>query len=683
MTLELDEKTVLCTMNNRKTNCYISAIWLTFILIAATKRIIQRFPAPDAELNGDAFWTYLPNARKFLEDPWKFLSTDPASFFVAPLGYIWPALWGAHPPLIQLANSFLFIASVLMMWRLTVRLSGLWAGFLATTLLVYYPEMVDYVPQVLTESIYLFGFLLFLMAANEYLLSDKKRCLWLALSSFGLSITLASRPVLQLFTIAAFLLTVFGTLLFYRKTKKSTLTANLFNPAVCLAIFLAMTPAALTVIKNGVYFKYWGIGTGAGSGLYYGVSPFKMGIEPVYTGFSYDAGIIPSTADPKTQGNPLTVRSDEILKKTAISIIKNTSLEDNIKFFIFKIKTWLFYSTEELRIQPKFRLLRTFEWLSILAGTLLIFRHSFTQTNKSGQTSYAYLPNKDGKDGARAAMLAFIFLLITGMILQFAPVLYNMRYNLYFLEPLTIILSSVSIGMLLHRGQQEKNSGIGIRIVKTLIWAAPRVLTIAVLAYLTYVLHQHFLRHRTWTMDPLRPGPTEIALDHRNIGAPRPINAEIHNQNSWTITQRPGILQIPISFSTPFSDDAFTDWLWRFKISLLPPHFDRNCRNIQINLEHPSPTRTVYDPEPFIHASLDGSMKLYTLYGNGNLRPAASGNMKLTFDCPPGTIIHWGGAQLLHVVMPQAARALIEHGTPINPYRPDDIQLNNTAHYIK
>lgn len=91
---------------------YLSAAWLTWILAIAIQRVSRAFPAPGAELNSDARFTYLPSARKLLEAPWAFLTTDPTSYNVAPLGYAWVAVWGADPVRTQLANSVLFLASV-------------------------------------------------------------------------------------------------------------------------------------------------------------------------------------------------------------------------------------------------------------------------------------------------------------------------------------------------------------------------------------------------------------------------------------------------------------------------------------------------------------------------------------------------------------------------------------------
>ena len=43
--------------------------------------------------------------------------------------------------------------------------------------------------------------------------------------------------------------------------------------------------------------------------------------------------------------------------------------------------------------------------------------------------------------------------------------------------------------------------------------------------------------------------------------------------------------------------------------------------------------------------------------------------MGITFSCPPGTLVSWEGAELLRSTLPDAARALVQQGIPINPYR--------------
>lgn len=661
-----------------------SVVCLTFILLVATKRLIRLFPPPDAELNGDAFWTYLPNARSFLEHPWTYLTTDLSSLYVAPLGYIWPALWGANPALTQLANCVLFLLSIVLMWRLTTRLGGLIAGLSATILLTTHPDVLSYIPQVLTESLYLFGFLLFVTASTEYLLAPQRKIAWLTLASLGLSITLLSRPVLQIFALAAFFLV--GSVIIFRRLRRDTLPEEgknslIFRHSIIIALSASLALPAATLIKNGVFFQFWGISSGAGAGVYYGVSPFKMGIEPVYSGFEYDAGIIPFTADASTQAHPLKPRSDAILRQTAIEIVKNTSLTDNLKFFTFKLKAWLFFSPEELRMQPKLRKIRTIEWFSIFLALIMICGTGFLKTSK-GHWQWSInenlLPNDDGKGKLRIGIFFSLLFLALGMAAQLTPVLYNIRYNLFSLEPLLMPLCGTSVGMLLNH--KRKSSTILCssrnflpRTIHALHWSAPRLLILAILAYIPSALTKYSIKHSAWSMDPIRPGPTEIVLDNSLFQEPSAEGAAKYDGNSWITTSNRSSLRLPIVFEKSTVNLNFMDGIWRIKIAVNPPVYDRKCHNVEVQLSMPAKETGYYAPKSAIHVPLNGEMNLHAIRGNGGLRPTEPGDLLLTFQCPTGTTIQWGGAQLLRVTMPESARELIKNGTPINPYRPDDI----------
>ena len=661
----------------------LAPLWLTWMLIAAIQRMIRWFPAHDAPLNSDAFWTYIPNSRNFLLDPWHFLTRIEDSFYVAPLSYIWPAVWNSDPVRIQLANCLLFLLSILLMWRLASRLGGPLAGMVSTALLVFYPDIISYVPQVLTESLYLFSILLLFASIAEYALASSHKRLWLALAALGLSLSLLSRPVLQIFTLATLVLVIVGMWL-RRKSQEQKLEGwgLLINGSVAFALVAALALPLATVIKNGVYFQYWGLSTGAGSGLYYGVSPFKMGIEPVYGGYEYDASIVPKVADPVSKGHPLKPRSDEILSRAAISVIKNTTLADNARFFFFKLKAWLFFGQEELRMRPELRILRTFEWLAIALAMLTVFFKGFHRTTGDARLRWQLradlLPNTDGLGKRRLALSALLLLLTFAMAAQLSPVLYNLRYNVFFLEPMLMPLSGVALAMLLRRGERrtsaDKVQTSKQRAKATLIWLAPRLVTAALLAYVPTALTSHAKRHRAWAMDPLRPGPTQLVLEPRQMQTPEATNANSTAANQWTTTQRPAVLTIGFQLDEWTDIDAFMDGIWRLKLAVRPPHEDRNCTNVRMELTTPSAETLWYTPEPLIRVQADGNMHMYAIRGNGALRPADSGAIKLTFDCPAGTQIGWGNAQLLRVTMPQAARALIEDGTPINPYRADDIK---------
>lgn len=416
----------------------LAPLWLTWMMVAAIKRMIRWFPEPDALPNGDAFWTYLPNARHFAANPWTFLTQVEDSIYVAPLGYIWPALWGADPARIQLANCCLFLLSILLMWRLATRLGGPLAGMVSTALLVFYPDLISYIPQVLTEPPYLFSMLLFFTATVEYTLAASHRRTWLAIMALGLTMTLLLRPVLQIFALLTLIFVVLG-ICFSRRSPAGALKGwgLLINRSVALALIAALLIPASTLVKNGLGFQFWGLSTGAGSGLYYGTSPFKMGIEPVYGGYGYDAGIIPGVSVPSTNGHPLKPLADAALSRAAVSVIQNTSLEDNLHFYVFKLKAWLFYGEEELRIQPVMRTVRSFEWLAIMLAFFTVVIQGFVRSDRDSRLWRIrpdLMPDADGLGKRRMALCALLLMLTLAMSVQLSPVLYNVRYNTFFME---------------------------------------------------------------------------------------------------------------------------------------------------------------------------------------------------------------------------------------------------------
>jgi hypothetical protein len=640
-----------------------SAAWLAWMLVTAVQNIIRSFPAPGAELNGDAFWTYLPNARAFLVHPWQFLTTDPASFYVAPLGFIWPALWGADPIATQLANSVLYVLSVLLMWRLATQLGGVVAGMVATALLVYVPELPVYIPQVLTEPLYMFGLLLFLSAWAEYVLAPQRRAGWLALASLGLCITLLVRPVLQLFSLAALAVLLIG-LTWQVLTPSPRRWPRIIHVHVVLVLALALALAlpVATVVKNGLCFNYWGLGTGAGSGIYYGVSPFKMGLEPIYSGFEYDAAELSKTVAPSTQGHPLRVRSDHIQTRTALGIVQSTTLQDNLTFFAFKLKAWALYGPEELRFLPQLRQLRWFEWLAILSAWvgLLVQRMRANQTAHARWFAQAHVP-------ARLGLCAFLLLITLGMLVQLTPVLYNVRYNLFLVDLLLMPLAGAGIAMLARSLGARWRHPTAAGLAQVAIGVVLAALLMTAAASLT----RKAVRTNNWAMDPARPGPTELVIGPSAMGPASMSDAQALGPNRWQLKSGTSTLLVPLSVDQPLK---FQDGIWRVKLAITPSMASRSCGQIGVSLEHPSPETAWYVPAPVIHAQTDGQPHLYAFRGNGQLRPRASGHFRLHFQCAPGSVVHWQGAQLLKSTLPEAARELINQGTPINPYRPDDLR---------
>lgn len=643
---------------------FLSFAWLAWVLVAATNRLIRFFPPPDAKLNGDAYWTYLPNARKLLEQPWAFLTSNPDSYHVAPLGYIWAAIWGADPVRIQLANCVLFLGCVLLMWRCATQLGGLLAGVVATGLLVYHPELTSYIPQVLTESIYLFGLVLCTAALVEYVLGGQYPRLLLGLMSTGLTITLLSRPVLQVFALAAFALTIMSSSYFaWRPSSPGSLFAGwsrIVNRRLCVALLFALLLPAAVVVKNGLSFKVWGLGTGAGSGLYYGVNPFKMGLEPVYSGFNYDAGITPLTVDPGTKGNPLALASDRINTRVAVEIIKNTSLPDNVEFFAHKFKAWLFYSTPELRISHKLRTFRSFEWLAIGLATLTLVLRT---ANRRTDSPELRLLGKPDSEAEKLGLMLLFLLLVLGMAAQLTLVLYNTRYNIFFLEPWLILLCSVGTAILLQRPTGQHN--------RSFVWILPKIALVLVLLMLPPALTKHALRHETWSMNPYRPGPTSVILDGTSMGPVSAINATPLGDGRWRLDTEAATLLVPLQIVAPeaLTPGHVMDAIWRMRLSVTASDdIHRKCRKAIVAVSPAYEPQDWYEPEPSLALQVDGQLHTYAIHGNDQLRPAGRGDLSITFTCPAGTIVTWAGAELLRSTIPDAAHALIQRNEPINPY---------------
>lgn len=652
-------------------------IWLAWTLLVAVKQLIRFFPAPDAPLNGDARWVYLPNARLLMDDPWGFLTKDPSSLHVAPLGYIWPALWGADVATIQLVNCVLFLACIVLMWRSATRLGGIWAGIVSTALLAYYPEFRRYIPQVLTESIFLFGLMLWITSSIEYITGNHRRFFWLFLGGTGLAITLLARPVLQLFAVCALVL-VTAACWCLRKTAHRTISIqsvrDVINKHLCVALLAALLLPATIVLKNGVCFGFWGISTGAGTGLYYGVSPFKMGLEPVFSGFSYDAGHTPRAVAPETLGNPLKQLSDSINRRVALNIIENTSLSDNLKFFAFKLKAWLFYSTPELRITPKLRTLRTFEWIVISAAAFLLCARALRKIRSERSSQWI------ATCGQTPRTLVIFTLLLTGalaMALQLTPVLYNGRYNLFFMEPWLILLAGQSVAILLSRSEKFLDGGDD---KSTWRWLISRIGLTASLIALPLALTKHSMENETWAMDPYRPGPTEVVLDRKSMGAVRAQHGSSTDGLRWRIEETPFQLHIPLHPSDvpALSPDHTLDAIWRFRFAIELPDEpltqDGDCRKAALSLSNAYTLQDWYRPDAALQLKANGVPQTYAISGNAELRPAGPGELTITFHCPKGTYVSWESAELLRSTLAEAAYQYIHHGRAINPYRLNEPQ---------
>ena len=656
----------------------LTLLWLALVGWHAIDRLRQYYLQSLGAVNSDAQYTYLPAARGVLEHGWHFLTSNPLAYRVAPLGYMWPALWQGNETWIRLANAVLFLACIGLTWRIATRLGGWVAGVISTLLLVKHPGLGYYVPKVMTEPIYLFGFMLMVYAAVEFFTAERRIPRFVVLGALGLTITLLSRPALQLMTLALLLtgtiLVLLGSRASVRRPATATPGSRLTWRGAVLALALAcIVPAAVT-IKNGVHFGVWGLATGTGAGLYYGLHPLTGGIEPDFAGFGYDIGEVVATADPATHGEPLLKRADEIERKVALSILANTALPDQIAFLARKAYYWLSYSTPELVFDHKLRRYRLIELAMMLgAGVLLVV--SWWRRGRNGVLEWLHAPAEaGGRDdaGAREALARrrglMLLCLLAGfgtMWVQLTPLLYNTRYNSFFLEPWLILLAGASAAILMApllrfvRDVRAAPSTFWQRAPSVTAYAACCILLAAAPSSLTALGR----KHESFSVNAERPGPTETMLKAAVPSAPQEGLRAAPN-GRWILESSPATLTVPLP---EHADDLARPmnalWVIRLGVQADAPE---SCRTVHMSLTNPVPG-SIWIP-PLLRLHPDGQVRELAIHGNKNLRPAGAGALQLRFECPAGTVIEWHGATLLRSTLPEAARALVQQQQPIDPY---------------
>lgn len=635
-------------------------VGLLMCLGLAAFRIWQVYPSLDEELNGDARWTYIPAALALLEDGVGFLTRNPRSLDVAPLAYIWPALWGADRVLIQLANTALFMVSLALLWGFACRLGGILAGLIALPLLIGNPVVVWYAPQVLTESPFLFGLALAMYAGLRACTDSRRRFMWLALFVVGLDITLLIRPVLQY-------LVVLGIGLLALCVWQARLKLGMLYPlrgilrSFLLALILATVLPLAFVVKNGLCFGAWAIASGSGTGIYYGVSPFKNGSDPAYSNFFFDGEVVPRAIAPDTGGHPLDWRGDAANRLVALELVKNTTLADNVRFFWTKWKGWMLVPAPEVWSSTKPRKLRNFQWLSIglfMALCWLGWRKGVLQ-----------LPGDEDK---RVQIAAFFLLLILIflMALQLTPFLYNSRYAGYFIEPWLAVLTGVSVSCVVfgNFGLRWLNARYGL-------WVRLGILLVLVMA--ANALARDARRNEVWRLDAYRPGPTKLLLGAERFSAPAGEGLTALPNGSWEVTDNPATLRIGVDASAmPQPDGRWRDAMWRMRFALsLPPHaaWDAKCAKVAVQVMPHQEAIHGYEGPMYIQVERSGKAATYMLGANGHMRPAnGAAQIILTLHCPLGAQLRWHGMEMRRSAMADAAKDLVENGIPINPYLHSD-----------
>lgn len=247
--------------------------------------------------------TYLPYAHALLTDKLAFFG-DARSLRVAPMSYIYPALFGADPEVIKIGNTVLSCILVLIMFRLGSLLHSRPAGIAAAFLYAASPILAEFKPAILSEPPFIFFTALWLMAVAEIVCGRKS---FVPLAGIACGLMILTRGTYIYFLYATLLITLFMSWKGYMQQTGRQLFA---------AHFLALLFPLLFIVKNWIVFGYPGLATGVGAALYFGSHPLTDGYEAPYFSLGYDIGAV-------TQGlDYLSIKGDGLLKGVAILMLK-------------------------------------------------------------------------------------------------------------------------------------------------------------------------------------------------------------------------------------------------------------------------------------------------------------------------------------------------------------------------
>jgi len=624
---------------------FIAWVWPLLACLAGWRFIALNLHAP---LHFDAQYTYLPAARALLEQGWAFV-LSPASCRVAPLGYLWPALWGADPTAIRLANMGLWAGCAWFLWRAARLLGGERAGAAAMLLLIF-SGLWQTFPTELTEPVYLLG-VFGLIHALARLVAGGERARGPVLQGAAmLTITMLSRPILQLIAPAALLACLAALALRAWRGRNRPQNASAGWPAVvtrlalCLGLGL-LIPLAWTVM-NGLASGFWGLRTGAGVSLYLGTHPLFQGSEPAFLGFDFDDPLTPVIG----HHDVLAPAAEHVARAAALWQIQSLSLPDAAVFFSRKLWWWLAEHPAEMARSPiPLRQLRLFA-LSAIALAALCAAWGCWRRRRGQSAGGSYAVALIGKPAPGQWALAALMLgTLALLVSQLLPVFYNSRYSTAMLDPWLIALTAFALALLTGPAQWR---GGELPRRRTMPMALAALALTAALAAAIWHLASRFEHLR---VDPAQMGAVveRLRIDGAEqidaIGMARQDGPQ--NEPQWVTTARPAVLMARLNQAdAERAIGQHFNALWDTEIALrLPNPSAGRCRGADIAWQ--SAAGDILQPGYKLPLRLplaaDGQFRHLVTHANAQLRPGGPGSLRITLDCPIGAVVQWRQTRFL------------------------------------
>lgn len=618
---------------------------LAWPLLADSTGLVFIYLHLNDPISVDAEKLYLPMARTLLDQGWGiFLQRE--SYYTAPLAYLWPALWGAEHIGIRTANMGLWLGCVWFLWRAVNLLGGVRAGAIAMLLLLMSPELLAYFPSELTEPLYLFGLFGWMHAMARIIVNQDKSWAVIAQGGVMLTITLLSRPVLQLIAPAMLVLCLcamaYGAV---ARRKTFPLPSWLHHlPPMAWAIGCGLVLPLAVLIKNGLVFGIWGISSGSGIGLYLGTHPLFQGAEPAFMGLEYDVNLLAGLA-----GVPEGLRTaagDAVMRQAALWQIQSMPLADALVFFGRKAWWWLAHHPAEINeVGSALRKLRVLELGTLFAACVLLFwqrlsrrplAHGVRNTVKPGQW----------------AMAGFSLIMFLGMLVQLLPILYNSRYSSVLLDPWLIPVTAFGVALLIQpiglQGVFTKyrwNIGLVGREGTPLF---PPLAAIAAVLIATFAGYNAIRKHEQVAIDPAHMGATETLLKITDGNQIEAQGMERRGTREWIMTQSPAALLVrlePRDFENVGTADLFNA-MWKTEIALHAQ--GQRCKvETAYQLTSGSVVQPGYKLPLTIPLRANGNMRSVVTHANNELRPTEPGYLRLVINCPTSTKVEWRSTKLL------------------------------------
>lgn len=608
----------------------------------------------DSPSYNDAENLYLPIARALLDQDWNIFF-KPETYYAAPLAYLWPALWGADPTSIRIANMGLWVGCVWFMWRSCLLLGGARAAAFAMVLMLS-PELMRFFPSELTEPIYLFSLLGWMHALARILVGHERTRGVIAQAACMLTICLLSRPVLQLIAPAMLLACLVGLVI--ARNRPAPPVWQPYLPTIALSLSLGLIFPIMVIIKNGLIFGLWGLSSGAGIGLYLGMHPLFQGAEPAFLGFQYDINLTTMLAN--VTSAPHSIAGDAIARGAAVWQLQSMPLADAATFFFRKLWWWLAHHPEQVEhMGSTLRKLRLFE-LSILIVACFVMARKLSRrrhaTDSNGITPEQWL------------LAAFMLLMFSGMLAQLMPILYNSRYSATILDPWLIPLAAFGltyitqpISLRCNFTNTRWSIGLEGREANSL-WSSFFIFLL-ILAMTFSVFNLARKRERV-AVDPIHMGPTQTIFEISDSNRIDMQNLERHGDREWIMTQSTAALLVKIHSSDiqNIGVSNILNALWDSKIAVHTP--SERCEKVETAYQLTSGTilqPTYYKKSLTLKLRSDGRPQRIVTHANNELRPQEPGYLRLVFHCPAGSRISWFGTRFLASHYPAEAAANANH----------------------